>query len=292
MTESKQFPAELVKQVIQPIEGESITSLMTGNTYTIGQRIGEGGFGIVYACQDVWNNALAVKVLKPTGTYEKVKENAEGEFQRLLQLRHPSITYVYDAFEYRDTFYIITEKCYSPISAVFDLENLDGMSWFMPMARQLLQAVNYLHLNNYVHKDIHEGNVFATFIKDEMVPDKDHVIQFKLGDLGVSKLLHEVDLTNTRAQWMLPPEAIDPTEYGPTDTRIDIYHLGVLFLQLAYSRRLQFTNEETLAGKPREMALQLPAPYNFALEKTLRRHVEYRTANAMEFWRDLNTPIT
>ena len=148
MTESEQLPAELVKQAIQPIEGESITSLMTGNTYTIGQRIGEGSFGIVYACQDVWNNELAVKVLKPIGSYEKVKENAEGEFLRLMQLRHPSITYVYDAFEYRDTFYIITEKCHSPISAVFDLENLNGMSWFMPMARQLLQAVNYLHLNN------------------------------------------------------------------------------------------------------------------------------------------------
>ena len=292
MTESDQLPEEPVKQAIQPIEGEAITSLMTGNTYTIGQRIGEGSFGIVYACQDVWNNDLAVKVLKPIGSYEKVKENAEGEFLRLMQLRHPSITYVYDAFEYRDTFYIITEKCHSPISAVFDLENLNGMSWFMPMARQLLQAVNYLHLNNYVHQDIHEGNIFATFIKDEMIPDKDQVIQFKLGDLGVSKLLHEVDLENTRAQWMLPPEVIDPAEYGPTDTRIDIYHLGVLFLQLAYSRRLQFTDEETLAGKPREMALQLPAPYNFALEKALRRHVEYRTANAMEFWRDLNTPIT
>jgi len=292
MTESNQLPAAPVKQAIQPTEGEAITSLMTGNTYTIGQRIGEGSFGIVYACQDVWNNELAAKVLKAIGSYEKVKENAEGEFLRLMQLRHPSITFVYDAFEYRDTFYIITEKCHSPISAVFDLENLDGMSWFMPMARQLLQAVHYLHLNNYVHQDIHEGNVFATFIKDEMIPDKDQVIKFKLGDLGVSKLLHEVDLTNTRAQWMLPPEVIDPSEYGPTDTRIDIYHLGVLFLQLAYSRRLKFTREETLKGEPREMALQLQAPYSFALEKALRRHVEYRTANAMEFWRDLNTPVT
>ena len=38
------------------------------------------------------------------------------------------------------------------------------------------------------------------------------------------------------------------------------------------------------------MAFELPSPYNFALEKALRRHVEYRTANAMELWRDLNSP--
>ncbi|MDD1622542.1 MAG: hypothetical protein LUQ11_13785, partial [Methylococcaceae bacterium] len=81
----------------------------------------------------------------------------------------------------------------------------------------------------------------------------------------------------------------NPSEFGPTDTRIDIYHIGLMLLQLGYSKRLQFTAQETLEGKPRQMALELPPPYNFALEKALRRHVVYRTANAMELWRDLNS---
>lgn len=278
------------KEVVQPSLGETITSLYTGNTYTIGQQIGEGNFGIVYVCSDIWNNELAVKVLKPTDTYEKVKEKAEEEFSRLMQLRHPNITFVYDAFEYRDTFYIVTERCYGSISELFDLPNLNGMDWFLPIARQLLQAVHYLHLKNYVHQDIHEGNVFLTFIKDEMTPQMDQVIQFKLGDLGVSKLLYDVNPANTRAQWLLPPEVLDPNEFGPTDTRIDIYNLGLLFLQLAYSRRLQFTYEGILSGQPREMALDLISPYNTAIEKTLRRHVACRTASAMELWCDLKAP--
>jgi hypothetical protein len=116
------------------------------------------------------------------------------------------------------------------------------------------------------------------------------VIQFKVGDLGVTKLLQEVDATNTRAQWMLPPECLAPEEFGPLDHRIDIYHIGLLFLQLAYSQELRFTQEEILNGKPREMALTLPVPYRGALEKTLRRHVQYRTTSAMEVWRDLHTP--
>lgn len=281
---------EPLKCVSQPAEGEVITSLQTKNTYVIGQVIGEGSFSIVYSCLDSWNNELAVKVLKPIGSYEKIKRDAENEFLRLLQLRHPTITFVYDAFEYRDTFYIVMERCHGSITEIFDLKNLNGMSWFMPMAKQLLQAVNYLHINNYVHQDIHEGNVFSTFIGDEMIPSKEKIIQFKLGDLGVSKLLHEVNAANTRAQWMLPPEVINPQEYGPIDTRVDIYHLGLLFLQLAYSKRLQFTPQETLEGKPREMALQLHSPFNFALEKALRRHVMYRTRNTMELWRDLNAP--
>lgn len=289
-TSTLPLPPEPVKRAIQPAIGEVITSLATGNSYTIGEQIGEGNFGIVYSSKDVWENDLAAKVLKPIGSYEKVKAAAEAEFIKLLQLRNPYVTFVYDAFEYRDTFYIITERCHSPVTNLFALPNFDGKLWLMAIARGLLQAVHYLHINNYAHQDIHPGNVFAAFVKDEMVPSANQVIQFKLGDLGVARLLNEIDGQNTRAQWMLPPEILNGSEFGPADHRIDIYHVGLLFLQLAYSKELRFSTEDILNGKPREMALVLPAPYSFAIEKALRRHVEYRTANAMEFWRDLHTP--
>lgn len=199
---------------IQPTVGEVITSLATGNSYTIGSRIGEGNFGIVYSCTDVWDNDLAAKVLKPIGSYEKVKAAAEAEFIKLLELRNPYITFVFDAFEFRDTFYIITERCHSPVADLFTLENFNGNFWLMAIARGLLQAVHYLHINNYAHQDIHLGNVFAAFVRDEMIPDANKVIQFKLGDLGVARLLHEIDAQNTRAQWMLPPEVLNSSEFG------------------------------------------------------------------------------
>ena len=197
-------------------------------------------------------------------------------------MRHPNITYVFDAFEYRDTFYIVTERCYCPLTQLFSLKDFHGSVWLMPIARCLLQATHYIHLNQHAHQDIHLGNVFASFAKDEMRPAEPGAIQFKLGDLGVARLFSELDAANTLADWMRPPEAIDPNEFGPIDHRIDIYHIGLLFLQLVYSQQLQFSPEEILAGRPRDMALALPAPYSFALEKTLRRHVAYRTATAME----------
>lgn len=89
---------------------------------------------------------------------------------------------------------------------------------------------------------------------------------------------------------MLPPEVFDPKEFGPMDHRIDIYHCGLLFLHLLNGAEIRFTNEEILGGRPRQLALQLPPPYNFALEKALRRHVAARTASPMELWRDLNSP--
>ena len=91
------------------------------------------------------------------------------------------------------------------------------------------------------------------------------------------------------ADWMRAPESLIPTEYGPMDKRMDIYHCGLLFLQIILGKTLSFTLEEVIAGKPREIALTLDPPFSFALEKALRRHVDFRTATALEFWRDLNT---
>lgn len=289
-----QPPAESTAPTIRnpapPSPGEVITSLATGTTYTMGERLGEGSFGLVFACTDGWGNDLAAKVLKPIRSYDEVRAAALGELQRLLLLRHPYITYVYDAFEYRDTFYIITERCYCPLTEIFKLEQFSGNVWLMPIARCLLQAVQYLHVNQYAHQDVHFGNVFAAFSRNEMQPSEPGAINFKLGDLGVSKVFGELDAANTLAEWIKPPEAIEPSEYGPLDRRIDIYHCGLLFLQLALSRELRFSREEILAGRPREMALGLPAPLNFALEKALRRHAAFRTESAEELWRDLNSP--
>jgi serine/threonine-protein kinase len=273
-----------------PSPGEVITSLATGNTYTMGEKIGEGNFGIVYACVDRWNNELAAKVMKPKGSYESVKKSTEAELQKLVLLRHPHITYLFDAFEYRDTCYLITERCYCPLADLMKMEDFDGLVWIKPIARCLLQAVHFIHTNGYVHQDIHLGNVFASFAKNEMGTDPG-AIQFKLGDFGVAKLFSEIDATNTRALWMLPPEVLAEAEFGPIDHRQDIYHCGLLFLNLAYGKEFQFTQEDILSGKPRELSLQLTAPFSFAIEKTLRRRVAYRTETAMEVWRDLNSPI-
>jgi len=232
-------------------------------------------------------------VLKPISTYEDVKTRAEAEFKKLLHVRNPFITFVFDAFEYRDTFYIITERCYCPISHLFSLDNFNGFLWIKAISRCVLQAVHYLHLNGFVHQDIHLGNVFATLVKDEMAPDVGPgALLFKLADLGIAKLFGELQTANTRAAWMVPPEVHNPNEFGPIYHHIDLYHVGLLLLQITSGKELRFTEQEILDGLPRKRAHALPAPMNFALEKTLRRHVPFLTANAMELWRDLNAPPT
>src|SRR6267154_847688 len=67
------------KTFTPPTDGETITSLASKTTYTMGAQIGEGHFGIVYACIDEWNNELAAKVLKPNAPYEEVLRAATEE---------------------------------------------------------------------------------------------------------------------------------------------------------------------------------------------------------------------
>jgi eukaryotic-like serine/threonine-protein kinase len=290
-TAASQNSAVDVPRYIPPEIGEWITSNDTNNTYRIGAQIGEGNFGVVYECTDTWNNDLAIKILKPNGTYEQVRDNAIAEFQKLRLLRHPNITYVYDAFEYRHTFYIVFERCWKSINEFVQRDTFQGKLWVSAIARQLLQAVHFIHCNDYAHQDIHGGNVFVATMRDDMSPDN-MIFTYMLGDLGIAKLATEMNPENTiLADWMRAPESLNSKEFGVMDKRMDIYHCGLLFLQIILGKELHFSLDEVLAGKPRELALQLESPFSFALEKALRRHVDYRTATALEFWRDLNSPV-
>jgi eukaryotic-like serine/threonine-protein kinase len=259
----------------------------------MGHFIGEGNFGQVYGCTDAWGNDLAAKVLKFRDLpYEQIRHDAVSELQRLQALRHPSITYVYDAFEFRDTFYIITERCYSPLSGMIVGANFRGHLWIRAVARCILQGLHFIHCQGMVHQDVHLGNVLQGWVKDEMVPDEVASITFKLCDLGLSKVISEVDAMNTvLAKWILPPEALRPTEFGKLDERIDIYHAGLVLLQVYLGKQLHFSEDEILDGAPRKLAETLPSPYNFALSKALRRHSHHRTQSAPELWRDLTAGI-
>ena len=109
-----------------------------------------------------------------------------------------------------------------------------------------------------------------------------------MGDLGISRLETEIRLFNTiLAQWMVPPEYLDPGEFGKIDKHVDIYHTGLLLLGLLLNKIPKFTREEIIEGVPRKMAERLRSPYSSAIAKALRRHTPYRTQSALEMWREI-----
>jgi len=278
-------PSPYPRPFALPSIGEQITCNQSGSTYTVKHYLGEGFFSIVFQGVDEFDNDVAIKVLKPRGSYEDDHASAAGEFHRLLTLRHPKITHVHDAFEYQGSFYIVTEWCGMTLGSVI---SKDFTKTAIPgIARCVLQALTFIHNSGMVYLDLHLGNVFFAWGRNEY--DRSALVgpTFKLGDLGVTKPESEVTPGCTLANWMLPPESIDPDEFGPMDRRVDIYHAGLLLLQLLLGRPLSLSRQDILDGLPRQMALQLPEPYRTALEKALRRHVAFRTGSARELYSDL-----
>ena len=271
-------------ELVYPRLGERIDCKETHNSFVIGEMIGEGNFSKVYSAIDVWGNDVAVKVLKPKGTYEAVREACVKEIVNLKRLRHPNITYLHDAFEYRNAFYIVTEKCSSTLSEILKIRNFDGRLWLRPIAHCLLQAVSFVHREGYLHQDIHSGNVFSTFVKDELLPQDRSALTFKLGDVGISRMISEVTAESTMANWMRPPEVIAQNRFGNPDHRIDIYHLGLLFLQILLGGDIRFTDKEIVEGRPARIAKSLNIKEGNAIAKALQCNVQDRYGSAMEFW--------
>jgi serine/threonine-protein kinase len=82
---------------------------------------------------------------------------------------------------------------------------------------------------------------------------------------------------------MLPPEALDPAQYGPVGRAIDVYHIGLVLLSVLLGRIPSFTNDEILGAGPRLMAEALPSPYATAIGMALRRHANDRPTIA-QLW--------
>jgi len=287
MTPAERADNPVARTFTPPREGLVIRH--HGRNYSLGKYIGEGSWGVVYHCTDDWENELVAKILKPRNrTYEAVKDEWIKELSNLVKLRHPNITFVYDSFEYRDTFYIIIERCDHTIHELIGTPDIDGEEWLPVVAHSVLQGIAFIHKEGYVHKDIHPGNVFSSLIRDKKVPAKDPVIVFKIGDLGITNLETEMDVFNTMVgRWMIPPEFLKPDQYGKIGKQVDMYHAGLVFLSLLLGRIPTFTEKDILDGGPRIMAERLNSIYSPAIAKALRRHVENRTQTALDFWKDI-----
>ncbi|MEM7152641.1 MAG: protein kinase [Myxococcota bacterium] len=271
-----------------PVRGDMIRNGSVG-VYFMGEYIGGGSYGDVYECTDEWSNPLVAKVLKAAASFEEVRRQWESEVANLSRMRHPNITYIHDAFFYDNAFYIIVEKCLYSLDRV--LPRIDE-SWLPHIARDVLQALAFIHRHGHVHKDVHPGNVFVSLTSDVMDAGHGPRVSFKLGDLGITRVETDIRMVGTiMAPWMLPPEAVDPATYGTVGRPTDVYHTALLLLSVLRREVPSFTEAEILAGAPLEVAQRLGSPYSAALVNALRPRVMHRTQTPLEFWREVQAAL-
>jgi serine/threonine-protein kinase len=201
--------------------------------YTLEEKIGEGGMGVVHrATHAMLRRPAAIKLLLKDRASEKDQARFEREVQLTSRLRHPNTISIFDYGRTADgIFYYVMEYLDG-----LDLDRLVKEVGPIEPARAihiLAQAAGALaeaHALGLIHRDIKPANIVLTSRPDE--PDVVKVVDFglvrSLESLESGQHHESTTAANvvTGTPMYLSPEAVTSPE--TVDARADIYALGAV----------------------------------------------------------------
>jgi hypothetical protein len=227
--------------------------------YTLLERLGEGGMGVVYRAQHaLLRRPTAVKLLLQSGRDDSI-QRFEREVQLMAELTHPNTVAVYDYGRTGDgVFYYAMEYLEG-----IDLEGLVAVGGPQPPARvvqllrQICGSLDEAHRRGLIHRDIKPANLFLCSGRSE--PDTVKVLDFGLvkESAPVQPQL-TADNTMLGTPLYMSPEAFISPE--TIDARSDLYSLGaVAYLLLTGSAVFSGTSTIEVCAKHMHEAPESPS---------------------------------
>jgi len=259
--------------------------------YELIQRTGKGGMAEVYRARQLtaFNREVAVKVIHAHFTEDpSFRERFLREAQAITRLSHPNILPLIEFGEEHGVLYLVM-----PLAREGTLRDLltrrNGPllpEEAIPLFTQLCDAVQYAHEQGIIHRDIKPQNV--------LLQSRTHVL---LGDFGIARDLTQTHITTTGAgigtvEYMAPEQAL-----GQTDTRSDIYSLGVVLYQMLtgqvpytgstpFQVLMRHTTEPL--PDPRQLNPNLPADVVSVLQRALAKDPTQRFQSAQALGRAIH----
>lgn len=203
--------------------------------YKLLQKLGEGGFGVVYMAEQAEpvERRVALKIIKPGMDSRQVISRFKAEEQALAIMDHPNIARVFDAgiTESARPYFVMELVKGVPITKYCDEQHLtprQRLELFIPVCH----AVQHAHQKGIIHRDLKPSNVLVALYDDKPVPK---VIDFGVAKATSQKLTEQTKFTQYgqlvgTLEYMSPEQA--NLNQSDIDTRSDIYSLGVLLYEL------------------------------------------------------------
>jgi serine/threonine protein kinase/WD40 repeat protein len=214
-------------------DDSSLTQLV--GRYKLLQKIGEGGFGTVYMAeqQHPVRRKVALKIIKPGMDSRQVIARFEAERQALAMMDHPNIARVLDAgaTEAGRPYFVMELVDGIPITRYCDEQQLNPQER-LELFIATCNGLQHAHQKGIIHRDIKPSNILVITCDGKPVP--------KIIDFGIAKALHQKLTEGTlftqfgaavgTLEYMSPEQT--QRDAAGTDTRSDIYSLGVVLYEL------------------------------------------------------------
>ena len=197
--------------------------------YAVGEQVGRGGMGVVYAAEDErLGRSVALKMLPPAYSRDAVaRERLAREARAAAALSHPAIATIYALEDIDGDLFIASELVRGATLRSALTSGALPRERLVDTLVQLAEALAAAHRHGIVHRDLKPDNVLCTAEG-----------RVKVVDFGIARHLTPPDakagLTLTGAQLGTPGYMAPEQLRGqPIDARADIFAFGVMAYELA-----------------------------------------------------------
>jgi calcium-dependent protein kinase len=189
------------------------------NYYLILVKLYEKPFEKIYKVQH--KKTGEIRLMRDIRLSEKSKHSYQEEMKLVSELDHPNILKIYEYFEDKESYQLITElvtgdQLLKKITKVQIFNEVNAAK----IMKQLFSGVAYLHDYNVVHRDLNINNIY--FENDNLGDYSIKIMYF-----GAARYLAKNEKLGDRATMnahFMAPEVVR----GKYDKKCDIWSLGVI----------------------------------------------------------------